>query len=82
MSAQCCISYKNQSFDLQCNQMTGFYMKCNTGLKWANKHSLSKHGEDVKRRRFYVFLSDSNNIKPLFKYVSFKIVENVGIIAK
>ena len=64
------------------NQMTGFYMKCNTGLKWANKNSLSKHGEDVKRRRFYVFLSDSNNIKPLFKYVSFKIVENVGIIAK
>ena len=20
------------------NQMTGFYIKCNTGLKWANAH--------------------------------------------
>ena len=27
----CCISYRNQSFDLTnlTNQMTGFYMKCN-----------------------------------------------------
>ena len=35
-SAQCCISYRNQSFDLQCkvNQLAGLSMKCNTGLKW------------------------------------------------
>ena len=30
---QCCISHRNQSFDLQTNQMTGFYMKYNVGLK-------------------------------------------------
>ena len=29
------ISYRNQSFDLHANQMTGFYMKCNTQMKWV-----------------------------------------------
>ena len=30
ISAQCCVSYRNQS-----KQMIGFYMKRNTGLKWV-----------------------------------------------
>ena len=34
ISAQCCISYKNQSLDLQYKpNMTGFYRKCNIELK-------------------------------------------------
>ena len=35
ISVQCCISYRIQSFDLQCNQITGFYVECNTRLKWV-----------------------------------------------
>ena len=34
ISAKCLILYRNQ------NQKTGFYMKCNTGLKWVNANLL------------------------------------------
>ena len=30
ISVQCCVSYRNAK------QVTGFYMKCKTGLKWVN----------------------------------------------
>ena len=33
ISAQCCLSYRNQSFDFIANQMSCFYIKNNTGLK-------------------------------------------------
>ena len=33
--AQCCISYRNQLLICTANQMTGSYMKHNTGLKWV-----------------------------------------------
>ena len=42
-SAQFCIPYRNHSFDFQCNQMTGFCMKYNTGLKWVKWVVLSTH---------------------------------------
>ena len=35
--AQCCVSYRNQSLIYKANQMTGFSMKYNTGLKWAEQ---------------------------------------------
>ena len=34
ISDKCLILYRNQ------NQITGFYMKCNTGLKWVNANLL------------------------------------------
>ena len=36
ISTQCCIWYRDQSFECCSNQMTGFYIKCSTGLKWVN----------------------------------------------
>ena len=38
-SLWCFIPYRNQPFDLHANQMTGFCMKWNTGLKWFKKRS-------------------------------------------
>ena len=32
-------SYRNQSFDLIANQMTGFYRKCNSSLKWVKQNT-------------------------------------------
>ena len=47
ISAQCCFSYRNHSFNLHqltcsANQMTGFYMNCNTGLIWVNTKTARK----------------------------------------
>ena len=42
ISAQRCISYRNYSFALLSKQMTGFSMKCNTGLKWVNSLQVSE----------------------------------------
>ena len=50
ISVQCCISYREQSFVLHCsfdaNQMTHFYMKCNTALKWVNKGFTSMYDNE------------------------------------
>ena len=35
ISVHCCIPYRNQSPDCRANQMSGFYMKGHTGLKWV-----------------------------------------------
>ena len=37
ISAPCCVLCRNQSFVLQCNLIIGFYMKCNTELKWVKE---------------------------------------------
>ena len=47
ISAQCCFSYRNHSFNLHqltcsANQMTGFYMNCNTVLIWVNTKTARK----------------------------------------
>ena len=47
ISAQCCFSYRNHSFNLHqltcsANQRTGFYMNCNTGLIWVNTKTARK----------------------------------------
>ena len=39
----CCISYRNQSFDL-----FGFYMKCNTGLKLRKIKSYRNQSIDLQ----------------------------------
>ena len=31
------------------NQTTGFYMKCKTGLKWANENTLLKNSNQSKK---------------------------------
>lgn len=36
-AGQCCLLYRNELFDLHCKSMTGFYVECNTGLKWVDE---------------------------------------------
>ena len=48
------------------NQMTGFYIKCNTGLKWVNQICCSYHTETSQlicsAKSVYWFLQQGNNI--------------------
>ena len=53
MSAQWCISYRNQSFDLLIcceNQIFGFCVKCNTAVKSTRKIYFQKHPKTYHKR--------------------------------
>ena len=42
ITVKCCISYRNQLLICSANEVTGLYMKWNTGLKWVNGFLLQK----------------------------------------
>ena len=70
-SALCWIPYRNQSFDFSpANQMTGVYMKCNTGLKWVNATQYIFHlsgtiinNLEIIPQRSLVSTAGSSNLK-------------------
>ena len=35
ISAQCCFDVETSHLFCRARQMTGFYIKCNTGMKWV-----------------------------------------------
>ena len=78
ISAQYCISYRNPSFVLFCfaEQMTGFYMKCKTGLKWINLQQFrSKKNHNITFKQTETVIQRCS-VKKVFLKISQNSQEN------